>query len=137
MKAVLKTTGLENFDAVVPNEIGGLNAFEAILAGHRFGKSALDTDLVARAYPMIYQTVRCLNNISITPSAVADGAGREEASLTSPAAILNIKCDPGIPTKARRPYYRRSHAKCSCTPWLARRNVHQPNLRSRSEVFTT
>lgn len=90
MKAVLKTTGLKTFDAVVPNEIGGLNAFEAILAGHRFGKSALDTDLVARAYPMIYQTVRCLNKVSITPSALADGGGREEVRPTSCIAILNI-----------------------------------------------
>jgi len=63
---------------VIPNEIGGLNAFEAILAAHRFGKSALDTDLVARAYPLIYQTVRCLNGMPVTPAALADGAGKEE-----------------------------------------------------------
>jgi DUF917 family protein len=80
MKALLKTARLETFDAVVPNEIGGLNAFEALLAAHRFGKSALDTDLVARAYPMIYQTVRCLNDVPVTPAALADGAGREEVS---------------------------------------------------------
>jgi DUF917 family protein len=63
---------------VIPNEIGGLNAFEAILAAYRFGKSALDTDLVARAYPLIYQTVRCLNGMPVTPAALADGAGKEE-----------------------------------------------------------
>lgn len=80
---MVKTTGLETFDAIIPNEIGGLNAFEAILAAHRLGKSALDTDLVARAYPMIYQTVRCLNGVSVTPAALADGAGNEEVSLTS------------------------------------------------------
>jgi DUF917 family protein len=81
MKALMKTTGLTTFDAVIPNEIGGLNAFEAILSAHRFGKSALDTDLVARAYPMIYQTVRCMNGVSVTPSALADGGGREEVCL--------------------------------------------------------
>lgn len=59
-----------------------MNAFEAILAAHRFGKSALDTDLVARAYPMIYQTVRCLNGVSVTPAALADGAGKEEVKFS-------------------------------------------------------
>lgn len=90
IKALLKTTGLKDFDAVIPNEIGGLNAFEAILAAHRFGKSALDTDLVARAYPMIYQTVRCLKNVSVTPAALADGAGKEEASY--PVWLLVLTC---------------------------------------------
>jgi DUF917 family protein len=75
MKAVMEHTGLKTFDAAIPNEIGGLNAFEALLAAYRFGKSALDTDLVARAYPMIYHTIRCLNNIPVTPSAMSNGAG--------------------------------------------------------------
>ncbi len=75
MKGVMEATGLSTFDAVIPNEIGGMNAFEALLAAHRFGKSTLDTDLVARAYPKIWQTVRCLKDVSVTPSAVADGAG--------------------------------------------------------------
>lgn len=82
MKAVLKTAGLETFDAAIPNEIGGLNAFEAILAAHRFGKSALDTDLVARAYPLLYQTVRCLNDVPVTPAALSDGAGNAEVRST-------------------------------------------------------
>ncbi len=71
----MKASGLSTFDAVVPNEIGGMNSFEALLAGARFGKSVLDTDLVARAYPKIWQTVRCLKDISVVPAAVSDGAG--------------------------------------------------------------
>lgn len=87
MKALINITGLDTFDAVIPNEIGGLNAFEAILAAHRLGKSTLDTDLVARAYPMMYQTVRCLNGILLTPSTLADGSGKAEASLPMPQSF--------------------------------------------------
>ena len=75
VKAVMSVTGLSTFDAVVPNEIGGLNAIEALLAAHRFGKSVLDTDLVARAYPMIWQTVRCLTDIPVAPAAISSGTG--------------------------------------------------------------
>jgi len=78
MKAVMKHTGITTFDATVPNEIGGLNAFEALLAANRFGKSVLDTDLVARAYPMIYHTVRCLNGVPVTPAALSNGSGQDE-----------------------------------------------------------
>ncbi len=74
----MRASGLSTFDAVIPNEIGGMNAFEALLAAHRFNKSTLDTDLVARAYPKVWQTVRCLNNVPIIPAVVADGAGQQE-----------------------------------------------------------
>ena len=84
MRGVMTATGINDFDAVIPNEIGGLNAFEALLAGHRFGKSTLDTDLVARAYPMVWQTVRCLDDIPVAPSAVADGTGKQMIFATSP-----------------------------------------------------
>ncbi|EFQ33715.1 uncharacterized protein GLRG_08859 [Colletotrichum graminicola M1.001] len=30
IKAVLKTTNILSFDAVIPNEIGGMNSFEAL-----------------------------------------------------------------------------------------------------------
>ncbi|KAG9234143.1 hypothetical protein BJ875DRAFT_441551 [Amylocarpus encephaloides] len=78
MKGILEATGLDTFDAVIPNEIGGLNAFEAILAARHFSKSTLDTDLVARAYPMVWQTVRCLKDVPIAPACVANGAGKLE-----------------------------------------------------------
>lgn len=74
--AVAKVAGLDSFDAIIPNEIGGLNAFEALLAAARLHKSVLDTDCVARAYPYLWQTVRCLQNVSVAPVAVADGQGR-------------------------------------------------------------
>jgi DUF917 family protein len=79
----MRASGISTFDAVVPNEIGGMNAFEALLAAHRFNKSTLDTDLVARAYPKVWQTVRCLNNVPITPAVVADGAGQQEVFYIS------------------------------------------------------
>ncbi|TVY51163.1 putative D-/L-hydantoinase subunit A [Lachnellula cervina] len=83
IEAVMKAAGLETFDAVVPNEIGGMNAFEAFLAAHRFKKSVLDTDLVARAYPFIWQTVRCLNDLPVVPAAIANGAGKTEVFKTA------------------------------------------------------
>lgn len=83
IRNVLSTTGLTTFDAVIPNEIGGLNAFEVLLASSRFQKPTLDTDLVARAYPMVWQTVRCLADTPITPSAVADGAGNAHVFPTA------------------------------------------------------
>lgn len=81
MKGVMKATGLATFDAVIPNEIGGMNSFEALLAAGRFGKSVLDTDLVARAYPKIWQTVRCLDDVPVAPAAVSDGAGKTQVCL--------------------------------------------------------
>src|SRR6187402_1358030 len=77
MKGVMEAAGLSSFDAVIPNEIGGMNSFEALLAAHRSGKATLDTDLVARAYPKIWQTVRCLKDIPVAPASVATGTGIE------------------------------------------------------------
>lgn len=83
MKGVMKASGLSTFDAVVPNEIGGMNSFEALIAAGRFGKSVLDTDLVARAYPKIWQTVRCLKDVPVAPAAVSDGAGKTHVRKSS------------------------------------------------------
>jgi DUF917 family protein len=80
MRSAMKAAGISTFDAVIPNEIGGMNAFEALLAAHRLNRNTLDTDLVARAYPKVWQTVRCLNNIPITPAAVADGNGQQQVT---------------------------------------------------------
>lgn len=86
MRAVIAAAGLTSFDAVIPNEIGGLNAFEALIAAWRFGKSVLDTDQVARAYPLIWQTVRCLEGNLVTPSAVADGRGKVQVCFETPGS---------------------------------------------------
>ncbi|TVY68923.1 putative D-/L-hydantoinase subunit A, partial [Lachnellula suecica] len=83
MNAVMRAADLKTFDAVIPNEIGGMNAFEAFLAAYRFKKSVLDTDLVARAYPFIWQTVRCLNDLPVAPAAVANGAGQTKTFKTA------------------------------------------------------
>lgn len=79
----MSATGNSSFDATIPNEIGGMNSFEALLAAHRFGKPTLDSDCVARAYPMVWQTVRCLNGVSVTPAAVANGCGGAEVFMAS------------------------------------------------------
>lgn len=42
MQAAMKASGISTFDAVIPNEIGGMNAFEALLAAHRFNKATLE-----------------------------------------------------------------------------------------------
>ncbi|KAM3076099.1 hypothetical protein ACMFMG_006383 [Clarireedia jacksonii] len=83
IKALMSSTGITSFDATIPNEIGGLNAFESLLAAHRLGKPVLDTDCVARAYPMVWQTVRCLNDVPVTPAAVANGTGKTSVFLSS------------------------------------------------------
>ncbi|QSZ30456.1 hypothetical protein DSL72_000010 [Monilinia vaccinii-corymbosi] len=83
IKALMLATGNSSFDATVPNEIGGMNPFEALLAAHRFGKPTLDSDCVARAYPMVWQTVRCLDGVSVTPAAVGNGCGGTEVFMTS------------------------------------------------------
>ncbi|KAB8295723.1 hypothetical protein EYC80_008548 [Monilinia laxa] len=83
VKALMSATGNFSFDATIPNEIGGMNSFEALLAAHRFGKPTLDSDCVARAYPMVWQTVRCLNGVSVTPAAVANGCGGTEVFMSS------------------------------------------------------
>lgn len=75
---MIEATRVDSFDAIIPNEIGGLNAFEALLAAARLKKSVLDTDCVSRAYPYLWQTVRCLRSKSVAPVAVADGQGRSE-----------------------------------------------------------
>ncbi len=80
MQCVMNATNISSFDAVIPNEIGGMNAFEALLSAHRFNRTTLDTDLVARAYPKLWQTVRCLDDIPVVPAAVADGAGKQEVN---------------------------------------------------------
>jgi len=91
MNAVLETADITSFDAVIPNEIGGMNAFEALLAACHFGKSTLDADCVARAYPYLWQTVRCLRDVSVVPAAVADGAGRREVP-----SQRHVHLDPGL-----------------------------------------
>ncbi|PVH95133.1 DUF917-domain-containing protein [Periconia macrospinosa] len=80
--AVLKGSNTPRIDYMIPNEIGGINAFEALLASSRLGKSVLDTDAVARAYPLLWQTVRCLNGVSIAPCSVADGEGQSTVLQT-------------------------------------------------------
>ncbi|KAH8897630.1 hypothetical protein GQ53DRAFT_837492 [Thozetella sp. PMI_491] len=81
--AVTAAGNLSTFDSIIPNEIGGMNSFEALVAASRLGKSVLDTDCVARAYPYLWQTVRCLNGVSVTPAAVADGAGNKKVMAIS------------------------------------------------------
>lgn len=112
MKGVMEASGLQNFDAVIPNEIGGMNAFEALLAGHRFGKTTLDTDLVARAYPYLWQTVRCLNDISITPAAIAAG---NQKVINNLRIILVLPHSPSNEeTRSFKPHAIISKPKTSC-----------------------
>ncbi|KAK3935212.1 hypothetical protein QBC46DRAFT_423423 [Diplogelasinospora grovesii] len=87
ISAVARAAGLSSFDAIIPNEIGGMNAFEALLAASRLGKSTLDTDCVARAYPYLWQTVRCLDGVPVTPAAVGDGSGNAKILETSSDAF--------------------------------------------------
>jgi DUF917 family protein len=96
MKEVMKASGISTFDAVIPNEIGGMNSFEALLAAGRFKKSVLDTDLVARAYPKIWQTVRCLEGIPVVPAAVADGAGNIKVRFILVLSKQLLHCALGV-----------------------------------------
>ena len=118
MQSVMKATGISTFDATIPNEIGGMNAFEALLAAHRFNKSTLDTDLVARAYPKVWQTVRCLNNVPIVPAAVADGAGNQEVANLSSIIHNHFKLTA---LRYSKPLTTMAKPKTSCGIWASSR----------------
>ncbi|KPI41319.1 Hydantoin utilization protein A [Cyphellophora attinorum] len=60
--AVLKATDITSFDAIIPNEIGGMNAFEALLAAHHFSKSTLDTDCVFTNVQDNFQTEQLMRD---------------------------------------------------------------------------
>ncbi|KAG9247228.1 hypothetical protein BJ878DRAFT_532714 [Calycina marina] len=74
IKAVMKHTGLTNFHATIPNEIGGLNAFEALLAANRLGKSVLDTDLIF-TMPDIYKTEEQMRQASVNLGSLSGMCG--------------------------------------------------------------
>jgi DUF917 family protein len=112
MQGVMRACGISTFDAVIPNEIGGMNAFEALLAAHRLDKTTLDTDLVARAYPKVWQTVRCLDNVPIVPAAVADGAGQQEVTqFLNQCTATRLNRVSGVPNRFRQPRSRGPDAR--------------------------
>lgn len=90
IQAVLRATNTPTFDAVIPAEIGGLNAFETLLAAHRLDKAVLDTDCVGRAYPWVWQTVRCLQDIPIVPAAVAKGDGQVKVGIPRLNSVTDL-----------------------------------------------
>lgn len=132
MKAIMKHTGLNTIDGVIPNEIGGLNAFEALLASHHFKTSALDTDLVARAYPMLYQTICCLNGVPITPAALSNGVGTSEVHLLQPAITYTKLTLPDL-HNSRLPRSRRPNARHVRKPRITSRSLHKPSHWHRSQ----
>ncbi|KAL2281723.1 hypothetical protein FJTKL_11403 [Diaporthe vaccinii] len=75
MYATLDCAGISNFSHIVPTEIGGINALEALLSGALLDKTVLDADLMGRAYPHVYMTVLGVHGKKLTPAALSDGNG--------------------------------------------------------------
>ncbi|KAG8159967.1 hypothetical protein KVR01_010604 [Diaporthe batatas] len=75
MDATLHCAGISNFSHIVPTEIGGINALEALLSGALLEKTVLDADLMGRAFPQVYMTVLGAQGKKLTPAALSDGNG--------------------------------------------------------------
>lgn len=73
--ANLELTGVNDFKYTLPSEIGGINALEALHLAATLGKSALDADMVGRAFPRTWMTVRGIMGENSFPAAMADGNG--------------------------------------------------------------
>ena len=61
--------------ALVSAEIGGANAFTAIIAGSLLGLPVVDGDIIGRAFPEIQMTTANLFGVSASPSFFADALG--------------------------------------------------------------
>ncbi|POS81021.1 hypothetical protein DHEL01_v200594 [Diaporthe helianthi] len=75
MDAALHCAGISDFSHIVPTEIGGINALEALLSGALLNKTVLDADLMGRAFPHVYMTVLGAQGKTLTPVALSDGNG--------------------------------------------------------------
>jgi DUF917 family protein len=75
MDATLQSAGISNFSHIVPTEIGGINALEALLLGSVLNKTILDADLMGRAFPHVYMTVLGAHGKKLTPATLSDGNG--------------------------------------------------------------
>ena len=75
MEATLHCAGISDFSHIVPTEIGGINALEALLSGALLNKTVLDADLMGRAFPHVYMTVLGAQGKKLTPAALSDGNG--------------------------------------------------------------
>lgn len=83
MYATLDCAGISEFSHIVPTEIGGINALEALLSGALLDKTVLDADLMGRAYPHVYMTVLGVHGKKLTPAALSDGNGNIVVCLAS------------------------------------------------------
>ncbi|KKY31241.1 putative hydantoinase oxoprolinase [Diaporthe ampelina] len=75
MFATLDSAGISDFSHIVPTEIGGINALEALLSGALLDKPVLDADLMGRAFPHMFMTVLGAQGKKLTPASLSDGNG--------------------------------------------------------------
>jgi len=71
LNALEKVTG-EKFDYVIPIETGGFNSITPMTITVEKGIPTIDADGAGRAIPELQQTMFCINNIPISPTALAD-----------------------------------------------------------------
>ncbi|MEA1965051.1 MAG: DUF917 domain-containing protein [Candidatus Aerophobetes bacterium] len=69
--ALEKVTG-EEFNYVIPVETGGFNSLTPMTVSAEKGIPTIDADGAGRAIPELQQTMFCINNIPISPTALAD-----------------------------------------------------------------
>lgn len=83
MNATLQCAGISNFSHIVPTEIGGINALEALISAALLDKTVLDADLMGRAYPYVYMTVLGVHGKTLAPAALSDGNGNIMVRLSA------------------------------------------------------
>jgi len=72
--ALEKVTG-ERFDYVIPVETGGFNSITPMTVTAEKGIPTIDADGAGRAIPELEMTMFYINNIAVSPTAMADNSG--------------------------------------------------------------
>ncbi|KAI8986894.1 DUF917-domain-containing protein [Trametes punicea] len=76
-RALMQYLGIDDFTGAISEEIGGGNGIQPMIVAAEMGKAVLDSDLMGRAYPNMYQTLPGAYDIphGLWPCAISDGVG--------------------------------------------------------------
>lgn len=75
---------------LISAEIGGSNAFTALLLSHRLQLPVLDADLIGRAFPQLEMATPNLFGISASPAFIADSLGKSALLQAPDAATIEL-----------------------------------------------
>lgn len=79
-------------EAVVPLEIGGLNALMAVMAASRSGLPLVDADAMGRAFPHMTQTTLSAARIPAAPAAVVSSVTSSVISTADDSRLDDLVC---------------------------------------------